>query len=368
MIAVSIRGSRRLSSLASDRKGVMEVVLSFAQLLLTVVFAVAGFAKLLDRGAFEEATAAFGVPRKLASTVSFAVPLLELAVAAALVAAPTARTGAVGALVLLALFSAAVTRVLRLGSTPDCNCFGGITQTEIGRGTLLRNLSLAGVAAFVIVAGRSVGAFSGLPGTAPEVRPLLSVLAAALVALGWFCWTLLRQNGRLLRQLDGYTQSGAQAPIEGRPSPLLGGMQAPEFDAVDLAGDPVSLGLLLSCGLPAGLFFTDPGCGACELVLDTVAAAQEARAGELTLVVLSAGSIDRIKQKATDFGLARVVPIEGEGLLDAYGIQGFPAFVEIGPDGAVAMPAALGADPVRKAILRDRPSVTAHAPADVVPG
>jgi thiol-disulfide isomerase/thioredoxin len=145
-------------------------------------------------------------------------------------------------------------------------------------------------------------------------------------------------------------------------------MPAPEFEAVDLAGAPVSLGSLLSRGLPTGLFFTDPGCGACELVLDTVAAAQEARAGELTLVVLSAGSIDRIKQKATDFGLARVVPIEGEELLDAYGIQGFPAFVEIGPDGAVAMPAAFGADPVRRAILRDRPGAVAPAPPGVVPG
>jgi hypothetical protein len=346
----------------------MDLAVSFAQLLLVAVFAIAGIVKLLDRGTFEETVVAFGVPRRLASTVSFAVPLLELAVAAALIAAPTARAGAVGALVLLGLFSAAVTRALRLGSAPDCNCFGGITQTEVGRGTLLRNLALACVAAFVVVGGRPAGAFGGLPPTAAEDRPLLGVMAAALVALGWFCWALLRQNGRLLRRLDEYTGAGPQASIEGRPSPLLGGMPAPEFEAVDLAGAPVSLGSLLSRGLPTGLFFTDPGCGACELVLDTVAAAQEARAGELTLVVLSAGSIDRIKQKATDFGLARVVPIGGEELLDAYGIQGFPAFVEIGPDGAVAMPAAFGADPVRRAILRDRPGAVAPAPTGVVPG
>ena len=109
-------------------------------------------------------------------------------------------------------------------------------------------------------------------------------------------------------------------------------------------------GSLLAAGRPVALFFTDPGCGACELVLDAVAEAQRDRVEDLTLAVLSSGRLDRIEEKAADFGLDRVVP-QDETLFDRYGVIGFPAIVLIDERGRVVRPAALGVDAVREVVL-----------------
>lgn len=82
---------------------------------------------------------AFGMGPRLAPVGARLLPIAELAVSAALIPAATARLGAVAAIALLMIFSVAIARTLRAGSAPDCNCFGGLTQTEVGRGTLIRN-------------------------------------------------------------------------------------------------------------------------------------------------------------------------------------------------------------------------------------
>jgi peroxiredoxin len=172
-----------------------------------------------------------------------------------------------------------------------------------------------------------------------------------VLGLCCFSWQLLRQNGRLLLRLDTLA-AGEQPRGEGKraPSPLVTGMTAPAFSGRDLDGEPVSLRSLLARGRPVALFFTDPGCGACELVLDAVAEAQRDRAEDLTLAVLSSGGLDRIEEKAADFGLDRVVP-QDETLLDRYGVIGFPAIVLIDERGRVVRPAALGVDAVREVVL-----------------
>ena len=54
------------------------------------------------------------------------LPAAELATAAALLFAATARWGALAALLLLAAFIFGLTRALRRGETPDCHCFGQV--------------------------------------------------------------------------------------------------------------------------------------------------------------------------------------------------------------------------------------------------
>jgi hypothetical protein len=64
------------------------------------------------------------VPRLLAAPLGVLVPLAELAVAVALLPAATARWAAVGALVLLTVFTMGVVNALLRGREPDCHCFG----------------------------------------------------------------------------------------------------------------------------------------------------------------------------------------------------------------------------------------------------
>jgi hypothetical protein len=329
----------------------LSFAVSFSQLLLAAVFTVAAIAKLADRTATGQAIEAFGLAPRLAAPAAILLPIAELASAAALIPAATARVGALAIVALLAVFSLAIARTLRAGSAPDCNCFGGIAQTEVGRGTLVRNGLLGAVAAFVVLSGQSVSALHWITVPAPGDRLAIAMMVACIAALAWFCWQLLQQNGRLLGQLDAAADSAPPPPGKPALPPLDSGTPAPGFDGHDLGGEPVSLDSLLAAGLPVALFFTDPGCGACELVLDAVATAQRERAEEMTLAVISGGGIDRIEQKAAEFGLNRVVPQTDDALFDAYRVRGFPALVEIAADGSVAGPPALGADPVRAVVL-----------------
>jgi peroxiredoxin/uncharacterized membrane protein YphA (DoxX/SURF4 family) len=327
------------------------VAVSVSQLVLVAVFAVAGVAKIGDLSGTRSAAESFGVPQRLAPAAALLLPLAELAIAAALVFAATARWGAFAAIALLLAFSMAIVRVLRSGATVDCNCFGGLTRTAVGRGTLLRNSLLGLLALFVAVGVESAGAFGWVTAPASGDRLVVVLLVAAVAGLCCFSWQLLRQNGKLLLRLDALDAGEeARGGDDRAQTPLEIGMTAPAFSGRDLRGEPVSLPSLLAVGRPVALFFTDPGCGACELVLDAVADAQRDRAEDLTVAVLSSGRLDRIEEKAAAFGLDLVVPHE-EALLDSYGVIGFPAIVLIDERGRVARPAALGVDAVREVVL-----------------
>ena len=128
-------------------------VLLLARLLLALVFAVAGVAKLADREGSRRAVVDFGVPPILAAPLGLLLPLAELAVAVALIPPATALWGAWGALALLLLFVGGISFNLARGHKPDCRCFGQIHSSPAGWRTLLRNGVLAAVAGFVVWRG-----------------------------------------------------------------------------------------------------------------------------------------------------------------------------------------------------------------------
>src|SRR5215217_1391286 len=131
----------------------MDVALLLARLLLASVFLVAGVAKLADREGSRRALADFGVPTPLATPLGVLLPLIELAVAIALLLPSTALWGALGALALLLGFVAAIGVNLVRGRKPECHCFGQLRSAPAGWKTLVRNGALAAVAGFVIWEG-----------------------------------------------------------------------------------------------------------------------------------------------------------------------------------------------------------------------
>jgi hypothetical protein len=325
---------------------------SLSQLLLSIVFAVAGIAKLADQAGTRRAIGEFGVAPRLAPIGALLLPMAELTVAVLLLTASAPWGGAAAVLILL-VFSAAIARSLHRGSAPDCNCFGGLSQAEVGRGTLLRNLILAVLAALVAVniEGEAVSAFQWITIPAPQDRAAIVLMAGALAGLGWFCWQLLRQNGRLLLRLEAENPPTGSARAAPRPPPLKVGSAAPRFSGIDLAGEPITLDSLLRLGRPVALVFTDPGCGACAAALKAVARAQRERVDELTLAVISSGRIDRIEAMAAELGLDRVVPQGDDALLDAYRVHGVPGIVEIEQTGVISKPASLGANAIAEVVF-----------------
>ncbi|MDQ6910752.1 MAG: DoxX family membrane protein [Actinomycetota bacterium] len=111
-------------------------------LALAAVFIRAGAAKLARRDQTAESFKALGLPA--AHPLALTVPLLELALAVALVAVP--RAGGIASLVVLALFTAVVVRAIASGVTASCNCFGAARAEPVSRKDVVRNLVLAGLA------------------------------------------------------------------------------------------------------------------------------------------------------------------------------------------------------------------------------
>jgi methylamine dehydrogenase accessory protein MauD len=338
------------------------VALLIARLLLSGVLAVAGVAKLADRRGSREAAAAFGVSAGLAGPVALLLPFAELAAAAALLPAASAPWGALGALALLAAFSAAIARAIARAEEHDCHCFGRLHAGSAGRGALARNVGLGLLAGFVAVAGWSGAgpdALGWLADLAPRERAIvigLLALGAAVTAIGWLCWLLLRQNGRLLLRLDAVegepggqaARSASVAETDRPPEGLPVGTAAPAFAAHDLDGEPVALDSLLARGLPVALFFTDPACGACDPLLPLVARVQAEHADELTLVVLSHGSVARTRAKRDEHELGSVLVHADLALPITYRAYGMPSALLIDAEGRIGSRVAMGAEAVER--------------------
>ena len=136
--------------------------------VLAAVFVRAGVAKLLHPSETAAGFAALGVPA--ASTIARVVPVIELGLAVALLAAP--RFGATAALVLLANFSGFLARALNRGVTAGCSCFGQARVEPISVLDLIRNVLLGLLAVAALFARRPV-----MPGIVAVVGAAIAVAA-----------------------------------------------------------------------------------------------------------------------------------------------------------------------------------------------
>jgi prepilin signal peptidase PulO-like enzyme (type II secretory pathway) len=158
----------------------MDGVLLLSRLLLIAVFATAALAKLTDRAGSEKSFIDFGVPRTLAGPVSIVLPLVEIATAALLVPVAFAWWGAVLALALLVIFTAAIALNLLRGRRLDCHCFGSIQSEPASWRTVARNGILIAISMF------SVWQASRNPGpSAVAWIAGLSTIQITIVIGGW---------------------------------------------------------------------------------------------------------------------------------------------------------------------------------------
>jgi uncharacterized membrane protein YphA (DoxX/SURF4 family) len=270
--------------MASDWLSLHDAALLAARVLLSAVFLVAGAAKLVDREGTRRALVEFGVFEPLAGPLGWMLPWAELLAGFALLLAPGAWYAAVIALGLLAIFIAGIGINLARGRAPDCHCFGQLHSAPVGWSTLVRNIALAFLAAFVVWNGPARVGPSTIAWIADLTLPERltgagSAAALALLAMqGFLLVQILRQQGRLLLRLEALElgapaaraealSRSAEAPPAGRPV----GSHAPEFELDSLAGRRVAMRDLLSGGKPTMLFFTSPACGACLALLPEVA-------------------------------------------------------------------------------------------------
>lgn len=318
-----------------------------ARLLLALVFAVAGAAKLRDRTGTRVTLEAFGVHGRLVRTLAVALPVAELAVAGLLVPASTSIYGALAAFALLSLFSVVVAWNLAHGRTPDCHCFGQLHSAPTSRKTLARNVALMVMAVAVLAAVlieppvSVLGWIGALEGT--NIVALAAAIVATAVLGGVVAFvSLLRSYGLVLIRLERLEAALERAGIElegGSAMPEIGlepGTRAPAFTARSLEGDDVSLETLKASGLPTLLLFTSPHCGPCATLMPQVADWQREHADALSIFLASSGRPDEVRVEAVEHGLANVLLDSDRALYELFAANGTPSAVLVDGDGEVS--------------------------------
>ena len=118
------------------------------RIALGLVIAWAALAKLSDLEAFAAQVHNFRVlPVWSENLVAMTLPWIELVAALSLLLGVEARSGALVATSLLAVFTVAVALALARGLDFECGCFGTADATRVGWGKLLQNTGLLAVGA-----------------------------------------------------------------------------------------------------------------------------------------------------------------------------------------------------------------------------
>jgi len=346
----------------------MDALLLAARLILAAVFVVSGISKLFDLSGSQAAMRSFGVPESLTRAGGILLPIVEILIAVLLIPVATARWGASLAVILLAMFIAGIAINLSRGRKFDCHCFGQLTTSEIGPATLIRNVVLAVLAAFVAGFGfvnNTVGASvtTGPQNLGPFEWIMIVigvVLFAALAGVAWLLVHLLGQNGRLLVRLDRIENALADADIalpdddedeeEDEDEGLAFGSLAPAFSLSGLYGETMTLDALRAGEKPVLLIFSDTGCGPCNAMMGDVGKWQHDLADKLTVAVISRGSLDDNRNKKKQHNLTHVLMQKDSEVADAYQTFGTPTAILVRPDGTIGSGSAGGVDAIRRLV------------------
>jgi hypothetical protein len=127
-----------------------------ACLALAGVLIAAAFPKISNPDQFALAVYQYQLlPTMLVNLVAVYLPWLEISCAAALVALPAARRGALLLVAgMLVVFTMAITWVVIRGQAIPCGCFGGEDSTAAGWWSLARNCGLLALTALALRATR----------------------------------------------------------------------------------------------------------------------------------------------------------------------------------------------------------------------
>jgi uncharacterized membrane protein YphA (DoxX/SURF4 family)/peroxiredoxin len=318
------------------------------RVVLAVVFLTAGVGKLLDMAGSRRALRDFHVPDRAVPAAALLLPLAEIATALALIFRPTARWGALAALILLAAFIAGIALALARGEEPDCHCFGQIHSAPAGRLTLARNAALGALAAVIVVYGSGPAVDTWVRARSASELVAIGVGILALAALGYAL--TLRAELRRARGDLGIAQTTAVTNRFGHPF----GTEAPSFSLGDLRGETVTLDTLLGRDRPLLLVFVSPTCGPCTTLVPRVHQWQETLSERVTIAVISSGTVEENGWLAA-VGLEDVLVQQEIEVQKMYGVSGTPTAVLVSAEGKIASAlgeSEFGIEPLLRMALR----------------
>ncbi len=240
--------------------------------------------------------------------------------AIALVFPTTARWGATGSLLLLALFVVGLTRVLRRGRTPDCHCFGQVHSKPASWATVARNFVLALPAAYVALAGPGPSLASWVTDT--NATDLWLTATATLATLTTIASVVLWRENRRLHATDD-SPAAVHRQI---------GALAPHFTLPSTTGRTVNLQDLLTGDRACLLTFVSPGCGPCQTLLPELARWHDTVTEQLALTLVTPVEAVEAEQLAREHALTDVLIDKQSTVMQAYGVTATPSAVLVAPD------------------------------------
>jgi len=225
---------------------------------------------------------------------------------------------------------------------------------------LIRNVVLAALASVIVALGRSRPELGVLDWLAPlsvaqRIEVLVGVVVLALLmGEGWVIFQMMSQQGRLLLRMEvlegRLAEAGlAPAPAAGAAGATAGlavGSPAPSFVLPTLSGETTRLEALRALGKPVVLLFSDPGCGPCNALLPEVGRWQRENGAKLVVTLISRGTVEANRPKATEYGLTHVLLQKDREVAEAYQASGTPSAVLIRRDAAIGSPLAQGAEAI----------------------
>jgi thiol-disulfide isomerase/thioredoxin/uncharacterized membrane protein YphA (DoxX/SURF4 family) len=308
----------------------MATVALGARVLLALVFLLAAVGKLADMDGTREALDEFHVPRRLIKPAAWLLPAAELLSAGLLMIAPTARVGAILAILLLGAFVAGIAAAMARGEAPDCHCFGQISSSPAGRGTLIRNAVLAAVALFVAIYGPGDSINAWVSGGQGAAIVAVVAVAAAVGLAGWSV-QLWRERGSLADEVQKL-----RTELAAFPPGLPVGANAPRFGLPSADGQVITLDSLLARGHPVALMFVSPDCGPCAAMFPDIARWQMRLDDKITIAIPTNGPIDAIRSMATRHGLENVMIDDDYQVFSAYRGAATPSVMILSPEGQVS--------------------------------
>jgi protein-disulfide isomerase len=313
----------------------MLIIVALLRIALSAVFGVAGVTKLLDQRGTREAVKNFGAPEALAPTLAVLLPLIELAIAAGLLFSKTAGVSAMAALLMLAVFVAAIGVNLARGNTHDCHCFGQLYSRPLGWSTLVRNIVFALGAGFVLWQ-ESREASGNIFESLAEIKLAQWLRLISVLVIAATIWAFLRRRQR--------SAVDTSATPVGLPVDSI----APPFDLDAYEGGRRSLTQLLDQDKPLLLIFTNPKCGPCIVLFKEIKDWQHSHSDKLTIALLSKGTIKENFVNVARNRLGQVLLQQEREVAEQYGATVTPTAVVISPKGRIASPLAAGADQIRE--------------------
>jgi len=335
----------------------MELGILILRSSIAAVFAVAAIAKLTDIKGSAKAMSGFGIPDALAVPFSIGLVIVELTLAMMLLIVRTSWFGAIGAALVLLIFTVVMAYHYFNGNVQDCHCFGQLAKEPVGVASIIRNAVLLVITFFIIARGASGQGTELISATKEDVSIILLTAIAIMMAIALIALRklVLGQSG-LAKRIDLIETIGIEGrevsredagnPNDGLPI----GAKLPFFVLQDTAGERYNPAKLLVSGKPLLMFFVSPKCGPCQAMAEEFDNWNERLSEKATVVFVSSGKALTNLEK---FGAAddKLILLQNENeLAEAMFAKWTPSAVIVDPDGRIASGTAAGDEAMRKLI------------------